>query len=108
MSRIFCRCEHHDIELSLDVANELFPLEVGRKILIVLTKTLSLEPEKEQSIEEANKIKSWKPITSGSLLDSFKYCMHGKIYKYVESASNKMYPTLSLFLVPSVPLLAVY
>lgn len=67
--------------MTLDINTELFPLEIGETVHVVLASSLSLDGTKDDG-------RGWRDIArSGpggepTLADLFDYVCHGKIYKF--------------------------
>jgi DNA-directed RNA polymerase I, II, and III subunit RPABC3 len=59
-----------DMELTLDVNTEIYPLAPAEKFTLALASTLNLDDSK------------------ASLADEYEYVMFGKVYKYDDSAAT--------------------
>ncbi|PWN40178.1 RNA polymerase [Ceraceosorus guamensis] len=89
VSRIVLECPtDSSIKVLLDVAVDLYPLQIGRSINMKLTNSLDRGAGRmdEVSLAERNK-DAWR-LNGPSLADEADYVMHGKIYKYDETAST--------------------
>ncbi|KAL9049530.1 MAG: hypothetical protein Q9162_007176 [Coniocarpon cinnabarinum] len=78
VSRLQTESLSRDTEMSLDINKELFDVEVGNELQVVLASTLNLDGTKDDS-------KGWKEFTrSGeqSLADMYDYVCRGKIYRF--------------------------
>jgi DNA-directed RNA polymerases I, II, and III subunit RPABC3 len=69
-------------ELVCDINTEIYPLEMGDKFTLLLTKSITSE---NSSQEKA----SWKGDFK-SLADEYDYVMYGKVYKYDDSSQGKV------------------
>ncbi|QDZ22892.1 DNA-directed RNA polymerase [Chloropicon primus] len=78
VSRYICQSDLYDMNLTLDVNTEIYPLSVGERIKLMLTNTL--EGEQNASGEAV-----WEQ--TGTQMDDFEYVMHGKIFK-IETSQN--------------------
>ncbi|KAF9349010.1 DNA-directed RNA polymerases I, II, and III subunit RPABC3 [Mortierella sp. AD094] len=90
VSRINARSDNYEMELTLDINNELYPLEVGEKFSLVLATSLSLTASVGNDTSGTQE--SWRERVGGerTLADDYEYVMYGKVYKYDESqAGNK-------------------
>jgi len=82
VSRLDCRGENFEMDLTLDINIDIYKMEVNQKFTMVLVS--SLDDEREQD--------SYKYSRGPSLLlDKFEYCMYGKVFKCIkEEKSSKM------------------
>ncbi|CAG8528193.1 6896_t:CDS:2 [Racocetra persica] len=97
------RGESLEMELIIDVNTDLYPLDIGDRVNVILTTSLALDPSKAQSedmitgatsAEEMTQKASWreKSSTERDLSDEYEYVMYGKVYKYDEERRSKVYP----------------
>ncbi|PVU96058.1 hypothetical protein BB559_002508 [Furculomyces boomerangus] len=112
VSRIGARSENYDMELTLDVNSELYPLDHGDKFSLVLSSSLSLS-NAQGSLQSAGGMYSqqasgldsgmggsygksdvsWRSVVSGaerSLADDYDYVMYGRVYRFDDSAGSKV------------------
>ncbi|KAF0478385.1 RNA polymerase [Gigaspora margarita] len=103
VSRFVGRGESLEMELIIDVNTDLYPLDIGDRVNVILTTSLALDPSQAQSedmiigatsAEEITQKTSWreKSSTERDLSDEFEYVMYGKVYKYDEERRSKVYP----------------
>ncbi|CAG8668041.1 15485_t:CDS:2, partial [Gigaspora margarita] len=89
------RGESLEMELIIDVNTDLYPLDIGDRVNVILTTSLALDLSQAQSedmiigatsAEEITQKTSWreKSSTERDLSDEFEYVMYGKVYKYDE------------------------
>ncbi|KAF1347139.1 DNA-directed RNA polymerases i, ii, and iii 145 kDa polypeptide [Delphinella strobiligena] len=74
--------------LSLDVNTEIYPVNVGEPIQLVLASTLNLDGSKEDPGSG-----SWREIGNGkkpTLADMFDYVCHGKVYRFEEGEGENI------------------
>lgn len=73
-----------DVVLTIDVNTDLFPVTAGETITLALANTLSPDGEAPA--------RSWRPPKAGekSLADDFDYVMQGTVYKFSETANDKL------------------
>ncbi len=71
-----------DMELTLDINSELYPLEATDTFTLVLSKSLS--PDADPSSNGA------MMTNADSLADDYDYVMHGKVYKYDDAAGSNV------------------
>lgn len=77
-----------DINLTLDINSELFPIQKGNTITLAIAQTLSIDGEETS----ATTISGWREPRPGdrSLADDYDYVMYGTVYKFDEAAGDKM------------------
>jgi len=81
VSRLDCRGESFEMDLTLDINVDIYKMEVNQKFTMVLVS--SLDDEREQD--------TYKYSRGASLLDKFEYCMYGKVFKCIkEEKSSKL------------------
>ena len=84
VSRVIATSDNVDLELTLDVNTEIYPLEIAEKFSLLLSTSLTdvtVDPTKKET---------WKNATGKSLADDYEYVMYGKVYKYDDSGSSKV------------------
>lgn len=81
VSRIKARSEELDMNLVLDVNTEIYPIRVGDRFRMVLSKTLYPDGSTVTEHKPQDKQKS--------LADKFEYVMHGLLYKMSEDTSDR-------------------
>ncbi|CAH1759218.1 13097_t:CDS:2 [Entrophospora sp. SA101] len=97
VSRFTGRSESGDVELILDVNIDLYALDIGDKIELLLSTGLAMNSEKiEESMvierEDNSQKASWREKVSNEpdLSDNYEYVMYGKVYKYVEYQAGRI------------------
>ncbi|CAG8601500.1 247_t:CDS:2, partial [Acaulospora morrowiae] len=101
VSRFTGRGESLEMELTIDINIELYPLDIGDRVNVILTTSLALEPSVIQQAEdviggtlaeEMNQKISWreKGPMERDLSDDYEYVMYGKVYKYDEERRSKV------------------
>ena len=80
VSRIVARGETYEVDLTLDVATEVYPLRVGDKFTLVLASTLRLDGKPDEDTFNQD----GKP----TLLDQFEYGMCGRTFKFDHVRDN--------------------
>ena len=90
VSRINARSENYEMELTLDLNNELYPLDIGEKFSLVLATSLSLTTAVGNDTSGAQE--SWREKVGGvrTLADDYEYVMYGKVYKYDKGQGSKV------------------
>ncbi|KAF2272977.1 RNA polymerase Rpb8 [Westerdykella ornata] len=80
VSRIFGTSADHSVTMQLDINHELFPVNVGDNINMVLARTLNLDGSKDDE-------KGWRDTAKGepTLADMFDYVCHGKNYRFEDN-----------------------
>lgn len=80
VSRVVARGETYEVDLTLDVASEVYPLRVGDKFTLVLASTLRLDGKPDEDTFNQD----GKP----TLLDQFEYGMCGRTFKFDHVRDN--------------------
>ena len=91
------------MELTIDINNELYSLDIGDKVMLMLTTSLSLDTaniaQSEETIlpflimaQDGQQETSWREKSNieRDLSDDFEYVMYGKVYKYDEEKRSKV------------------
>ncbi|PVV04922.1 hypothetical protein BB560_000560 [Smittium megazygosporum] len=111
--KIGARSESFNVELTLDVNSELFPVDHSDRLVLAITSTLlppsakkaalkiredydaNMSEPNQNDLEQQRKESdvSWRSIISGaesSIADQFDYVMYGKIYRFDDSIGSKV------------------
>ncbi|KAG9295644.1 hypothetical protein G9A89_002962 [Geosiphon pyriformis] len=107
VSRFTARSENYEMELTLDINIELYPLDIGDRVVLCLASSLEVNPvsaevlkaislndseaEKKRKKEHEEKERdSWqeKRPDEVDLSDQYDYVMFGKVYKFDEKSSK--------------------
>jgi len=72
LDRLHCKGTTFDVDLLVDVNCELFDVDAGERINVVLARTLSLDGTPDDG--------AYNPHMGPSLADSYDYVMHGRVY----------------------------
>ncbi|KAG8098926.1 hypothetical protein GUJ93_ZPchr0013g34817 [Zizania palustris] len=81
VTRIEARSEQFDMFMQLDVATDVYPLDVGNKFTMVLVPTLNLDGTPDNGF--------FTQAGRKTLADKYEYVMHGKLYKISEDTSGE-------------------
>lgn len=88
-----------EMELSLDINNELYPLEVNQRFSLVLAKSVRACGQKVEGNGQhivhfyvivmsgqlgGSSMQGYDQTNQRSLADDYDYVMHGRVYKYEE------------------------
>eukprot|EP00211_Chloroparvula_japonica_P013015 CAMPEP_0119134540 /NCGR_PEP_ID=MMETSP1310-20130426/17135_1 /TAXON_ID=464262 /ORGANISM="Genus nov. species nov., Strain RCC2339" /LENGTH=138 /DNA_ID=CAMNT_0007125341 /DNA_START=293 /DNA_END=706 /DNA_ORIENTATION=- len=76
VSRFECQGENYEMELTLDINTDIYPLKVGTKLTLALATSISLDggtEERGYNVREAE---------GESLADNYEYVMYGKVFKF--------------------------
>lgn len=89
------------MNLSLDVATDIYPIHAGQTLTLQLASTLDRAGssagkqngvgdggEQGGGTQDAAGREAWRHEQSGTLADDFDYVMYGKIYKYDDTPSE--------------------
>ena len=90
VSRVFGKSENFQMDLTLDVNTQIYPLDKADRFTMVLSKSLSTDGSAGFYENEG----FWDPSRRDqrTLADDYEYVMYGKVYKFDENRStNKMY-----------------
>ncbi|CAG8525640.1 7875_t:CDS:2 [Ambispora gerdemannii] len=107
VSRFVARSENYEMELTLDVNIELYPLDIGDRVSLCLASSLESNPlptevpkaismsdseaeRKRKKEQEEKERDSWqeKRPDEVDLSDEYEYVMFGKVYKYDDKSSK--------------------
>lgn len=85
------------MELTLDIANELYPLKVDDNFSLLLARNLKpddIEDDAEEQEGETRKIKRelWRADDQG-LANDYDYVMYGKVYKFDDNQKGEAMTT---------------
>ncbi|KAI8059335.1 RNA polymerase [Gongronella butleri] len=85
VSRVLARSENYEMELTLDINSELYPVEIAEKVSFVLASSLALDSSGVSDTRE-----SWRERAPGEhdLSDEYEYVMYGKVYRYEDAAGT--------------------
>ncbi|KAI8818666.1 RNA polymerase [Fimicolochytrium jonesii] len=87
VSRITALNEPGDVEITLDVNTEIYPLAVNDKFSLALAATLALDGSGGDAIDR----EAWRERPGvRTLADDYDYVMHGKCYKYDDNGPSKV------------------
>lgn len=84
VSRFKCRGDLYEMDLTLDVNNDIYPLEKNAKFSLALASTLNLD---NTPLEPSYNAKMQDTSTK-TLMDAYEYVMYGKIFKYKDSSKG--------------------
>lgn len=77
--------------LTLDINTELYPLQTGETISLVLASTLSLTGAGDA--EGGGDARGWRELSrsgEATLADAYDYVMRGKVYRFEEGGENEV------------------
>jgi len=86
VTRIFGSSSDNTTQMSLDVNSELYPINTGENINMVLATTLNLDGRRDDE-------RGWRdPALSAdqTLADLYDYVCHGKVYRFEEGEGENM------------------
>jgi DNA-directed RNA polymerase I, II, and III subunit RPABC3 len=89
VSRLVCKSENYEMDMTLDVNVELLPVEKEFKFNVELATTLNLDGTPDSGCYEQGQEKS-----ADNRLSGCDYAMHGKVFKYDNMSDNKVYAAL--------------
>lgn len=79
VSRYVLKSDLYEFEVTVDINIDIYPLQVGDKVSLCLTRTI----HKDGTAETGKYDKTFPSFTGKStLLDNYEYVMHGKVFKY--------------------------
>lgn len=84
VSRFVCKGDLYEMDLTLDVNNEIYPLEKNGKFALALASTLNLD---STPLEPSYNAKM-QDMATKTLMDAYEYVMYGKIFKYKDSSKG--------------------
>eukprot|EP01035_Chromulina_nebulosa_P017955 gene17955-23584_t len=79
VNRLHCKGTTHEVDLIIDVNAELFDVRSGERTAVALASTISLDGSLDDGL--------YNPGLGPSLMDSYDYVMHGRIFaiKHIEN-----------------------
>lgn len=83
VSRIKARSDLYEMDLTLDINVDVFPVEVGEKLVICLANTLNLDGTPSSATFDASFLSGRR-----TLMDNFDYVMHGKVFKFKDNSTS--------------------
>ncbi|KAK3059506.1 hypothetical protein LTS18_010708 [Coniosporium uncinatum] len=86
VTRIFASSSDNSTQMSLDVNSELYPINTGENINMVLATTLNLDGRRDDE-------RGWRdPALSQdqTLADMYDYVCHGKVYRFEEGEGENI------------------
>ena len=84
VSRIFAQSDNYEMQLTLDVNVELYPMAVGDKFTMVLARSLNSDGvmhDNEGYFDATRQMKN-------TLANDYEYVMYGKVYKFDENKNT--------------------
>ncbi|TPX36753.1 hypothetical protein SmJEL517_g01251 [Synchytrium microbalum] len=88
VSRIFASSQSRNMEMTLDVHSELYPMQLGEIYSMRLTSSIERELIHARR-DAAQAAQPWRDGAKGTIADDYDYVMHGKIYKHDETRSDQ-------------------
>lgn len=83
VSRILCTSSSNDTSMSLDFNSEIYPLQTGDSISLLLANTLNLDGTKDD--------RGWRDLQrakENTLADQYEYVCRGKVYRIEQGGEN--------------------
>ncbi|GBF88412.1 DNA-directed RNA polymerase IV and V subunit 8B-like [Raphidocelis subcapitata] len=85
VSRYVLKSDLYEFEVTVDINIDIFPLQVGEKVSLCLARTI----HKDGTAETGKYDKTFPGFKqTETLLDSYDYAMHGKVFKYGDNSSG--------------------
>ncbi|GAA94787.1 uncharacterized protein L969DRAFT_97249 [Mixia osmundae IAM 14324] len=84
VSRLEAHSDNHDMNVTLDFHNELFPIQDKEKFSLALASDLNVDPTGQKDALDLSR------LPSGTLADEWEYVMYGKVYKFDEGTQEKV------------------
>lgn len=82
VTRIVCKGVSYEMDLTLDVNSEVYPMKQGEKFTLALASTLDLDGKPDDGLFD----QSGKP----TLLDRYEYGMYGKVFRYEHEGGQRV------------------
>lgn len=82
VNRLICKSETYEMDLSLDIASEVYPLKTGDKFSMCLRSTLRRDGKPDDG--------EYDQSGEGSVLDDYEYGMSGKVFQYDYESNGKV------------------
>ncbi|KAN0062714.1 DNA-directed RNA polymerases I, II, and III subunit RPABC3 [Thecaphora frezii] len=102
VSRIIATSPSLDMNLSIDIATDIWPVSVGQQLTFQLASTLKKDSAIKSTGQEGEGLQDASAVAAerdawrldmpgnGGIADDFDYVMYGKIYRYDEKASDEV------------------
>ncbi|MCO5613852.1 hypothetical protein L7F22_068130 [Adiantum nelumboides] len=81
VSRIVAHSSSLSMDMSLDIATDIYPVSASQNLTVVIASTLGRGEATEDS-------EAWRIDKPSGLADEYDYVMYGKVYRYDDSASD--------------------
>ncbi|KAK9838978.1 hypothetical protein WJX74_007112 [Apatococcus lobatus] len=78
VSRIICHSDLYEFVMTLDVNTDIYPVEMGDKLTMVLTTGISEDGTTSGSYDKSLQ----QPGKGTTMMNDYEYVMHGKLFKY--------------------------
>eukprot|EP00658_Telonema_sp_P-2_P021860 TRINITY_DN18717_c0_g1_i4.p1 TRINITY_DN18717_c0_g1~~TRINITY_DN18717_c0_g1_i4.p1 ORF type:complete len:179 (+),score=56.29 TRINITY_DN18717_c0_g1_i4:154-690(+) len=82
VSRLVCRSENYEMEMTLDMNTDIYPLHLQDRFTMVLVSSVSLD----EVLEDDGYDQSGRP----TLLDKYEYAMYGKLFNNAQDDSGNL------------------
>lgn len=77
VSRIYGKSENYEMEVTLDLNTDIYPVEINDKLTLVLARSLSTSGE----VTEEKDAYDPSELSSPNLMDQYEYVMYGMVFK---------------------------
>ena len=81
VTRIAGTSGNNDTSLTLDINSELYPLNNGDNVSLMIATTLNLDGSKDDG-------RGWRDTREESLADMWDYVCYGKVYKHQDAGEG--------------------
>lgn len=83
VTRIVCKGVSYEMDLTLDVNSEVYPMKQGEKFTLALASTLDLDGKPDDGL--------YNQTGEPTLLDRYEYGMYGKVFRYEHEGAQRVY-----------------
>ena len=88
ISRVTCKGTTFDVDMTVDVNCELFPIKEGDRMTVAFASSINLDGSEDDG--------QFNPHPGPTLMDSYDYVMNGRIFK-IEHKSGQVISILASF-----------
>jgi len=82
VARIFAKSQMYDMDLIIDIQCQVFPMKQAEKFTLALASTLDLDGKPDDGV--------YNQEGKTTLLDSYDYGMHGRVFQYEFEQESKV------------------
>lgn len=81
VSRVVCQSENYDMQVTVDINTDIFPISINQRFGFALATSITAD----ETVEDGY----WNPNSGPSLADKYDYVMYGIVFKYEEHKDSR-------------------